>query len=222
MKRAVLISTLVLVLVFCWSMACAEDAFFVIVGKKRNYAPVEKSGVTKWYNSDGDETACSGTGQDGEYQKGIAWPSPRFTDNGDGTVTDNLTGLIWLKDANCIKSNYPEFDCDDTYGDGKVIWQHELDFVSGINDGTYPNCGGGHTDWRLPNVRELHSLIDFSSVNPAVPNAAGTGQWTEGDPFSNVLPYVYWSSTTRAQSYCQSAWKVTIADGSTTATDKSD
>ena len=32
----------------------------------------------------------------------MAWPNPRFTDNSDGTVTDNLTGLIWLKDANCF------------------------------------------------------------------------------------------------------------------------
>ena len=35
-------------------------------------------------------------------QKGVAWPNPRFTDNGNGTVTDNLTGLIWLKNANCF------------------------------------------------------------------------------------------------------------------------
>jgi len=32
---------------------------------------------------------------------GVSWPSPRFTDNGNGTVTDNLTGLIWLKHASC-------------------------------------------------------------------------------------------------------------------------
>ena len=35
-------------------------------------------------------------------KKGVAWPNPRFTDNGNGTVTDNLTGLIWLKNANCF------------------------------------------------------------------------------------------------------------------------
>ena len=41
-------------------------------------------------------------GDDGDLEKGITWPNPRFTDNGVGTVTDNLTGLIWLKDANCF------------------------------------------------------------------------------------------------------------------------
>ena len=43
-------------------------------------------------------------GSDGALQKGVAWPNPRFTDNNNGTVTDNLTGLIWLKNANCIGS----------------------------------------------------------------------------------------------------------------------
>ena len=43
---------------------------------------------------------CKGTGQDGEIQAGVPWPNPRFTDNEDGTVTDHLTGLIWLKNGN--------------------------------------------------------------------------------------------------------------------------
>ena len=40
-------------------------------------------------------------GSDGALQKGTAWPNPRFTGNGDGTVTDNLTGLTWLQNTNC-------------------------------------------------------------------------------------------------------------------------
>ena len=47
------------------------------------------------------QTTCYATGDDGDLEKGVAWPNPRFTDNGNGTVTDNLTGLIWLKNANC-------------------------------------------------------------------------------------------------------------------------
>ena len=56
-----------------------------------NKALVPKTGQTTSYD----------TGDDGEYQKGFEWPVPRFTDNENGTVTDNLTGLIWLKNANC-------------------------------------------------------------------------------------------------------------------------
>ncbi len=41
-------------------------------------------------------------GDDGDLQRGVPWPNPRFTDNADGTVTDNLTGLIWLKNANAF------------------------------------------------------------------------------------------------------------------------
>lgn len=52
-------------------------------------APVAKTG----------QSVIHSTGDDGESQKGVAWPNYRFTDNSDGTVTDNLTGLIWLKDA---------------------------------------------------------------------------------------------------------------------------
>jgi hypothetical protein len=40
------------------------------------------------------------TGDDGDLQMGVPWPNPRFTDNGDGTVIDNLTGLMWAKNAN--------------------------------------------------------------------------------------------------------------------------
>ena len=50
------------------------------------------------------QTVSYALGDDGDLQKGVMWPVPRFTDNGSGTVTDNLTGLIWLKDANCFGS----------------------------------------------------------------------------------------------------------------------
>src|SRR3990172_5700801 len=63
---------------------------------------IPKTGQTTCYDSAGNVIACTGTGQDGEIQAGVPWPSPRFMDNGDGTVTDNLTGLIWLKNANCF------------------------------------------------------------------------------------------------------------------------
>jgi len=153
-------------------------------------APVPKTGQTTSY----------ATGDDGDLQRGVAWPNPRFTDNEDGTVTDNLTGLIWLKDTVCMATNYPEFDNDEPAGDGKVTWQHALDFVAGINAGTYPDCGASYTDWRLPNERELISLIHngYGFYEPAVPDTAGTGHWSEGDPFNMAKTRGYWSSTTFA------------------------
>jgi hypothetical protein len=60
----------------------------------RARAQVPKTGQTWCWNAGGILIPCAGTGQDGDLRKGVSWPSPRFTDNGDGTVTDNLTGLI--------------------------------------------------------------------------------------------------------------------------------
>ena len=131
-------------------------------------------------------------GDDGYWERGEVWPEPRFTDNENGTVTDNLTGLMWLKDANCVKTQYPSFDNDYLNGDGRVTWQHAFDFIEGTNNGTYSACSGGYSDWRLPNREELRSLVDYSNSDPALPTS---------HPFINVesnSQVGYWSSTTNA------------------------
>jgi len=91
-----------------------------------------------------------------------------------------------------------------------------LDFVAAINAGTYDagvTPAGTYTDWRLPNVKELQSLIDFGYVFPALSNAAGTTKWSEGDAFSGVVSNFYWSSTTFAGS-TSFAWFVYLSYGS--------
>lgn len=45
------------------------------------------------------QTVSYASGDDGALKKGVAWPGPRFADNQDGTVMDNLTGLVWMQDA---------------------------------------------------------------------------------------------------------------------------
>ena len=131
---------------------------------------------------------------------GAAWPNPRFTDNSNGTVTDNLTGLIWLKNANFMA--------------GARTWAQALDDCAGLAD-----AAGGLTDgsiagdWRLPNRKELDSLIALQYSNLALPNTAGTGQWTPGDPFTGVQSNYYWSSTTHAAN-TGNAWVVHLYDGS--------
>ena len=155
-------------------------------------APVEKTGQKTTY----------GTRDDGKLRKGVAWPNPRFTDNKDGTVTDNLTGLIWLKNAGCTK-----FWATDTTGDNKRDWNGALTAANKLKSGFCGlNDGSVAGDWRLPNSKELHSLIDLRFDTPALPNTAGTGQWTEGHPFSSVASY-YWSSSTRASATTY-AWYV--------------
>ena len=147
--------------------------------------------------------------QDGNNQTGIKRPKNRFTDNGDGTITDIFTGLVWLKEANCIASSAAAFDTDGTAGDGKVTWQHAQDFVNEINAGTYPcNTTTFYTDWRLPNVREVQTLIDFTKSDPALPDS---------HPFTGVLSTssdLYWTSTSYQQ-YPTNAWLAFFHDGAT-------
>jgi hypothetical protein len=153
-----------------------------------------KTGQTKCYDTVGTEIPCSGTGQDGEIQAGVARPDSGFTDHGNGTVTDNLTGLMWTKNANLPNGR---------------TWQQALDYVSGMNAGAYPNLG--YTDWRLPNRKELFSLIDYSRYNLALP---------ADHPFANVQNYRYWSSTNSAY-WPDSAWYVDMWYGSVNQGNKS-
>ncbi len=81
-------------------------------------------------------------------------------------------------------------------------WNDAIDYSNNLSLGN-AGCGSSHTDWRLPNITELQSLIDFSNYGPALPTS---------HPFSNVQSSVYWSSITSAF-FSASAWFVTMYDG---------
>ena len=140
-------------------------------------SPVPKTGQTKCYETGdpADEIPCGGTGQDGDLQRGFSSPNPRFTDNGNGTVTDNLTGLMWLKNA-----NVPNAGRNWATALSDVVQLNTNGTMNGNNAGDTSNGGSHQTDWRLPNVRELFSLIDFGQFNPALPS---------GHPFTGFPLY---------------------------------
>src|SRR4030095_14070418 len=126
--------------------------------------------------------------QDGQYAAGC--PSEgRFVDNGDGTVTDHCTGLMWQKDT------------ADTNGDGQtpddgsdaLPWCAALAYCENLSF-------AGHDDWRLPNVRELESIVDYGGVRSSI------------DPVFGALSSVYWSSTTIAGNP-PIAWHVDFVSG---------
>ena len=150
------------------------------------------------------QTVQQAAGDDGALQKGAAWPSPRFTDNSNGTVTDNLTGLIWLKDANCIE----------TVGGvtgGQIPWADALTFCSNLaNENCGLSDGSSAGDWRLPNLFELESLRDMSQYGPALPS---------GHPFSSVQNSYYWSSTSYSHDPAD-AWGVGLYGGHVSIDDK--
>jgi hypothetical protein len=188
MKRVLLICLSLVLALGGWSAAFAEDGFYVIPSMK----VVPKTGQTETY----------GTRDDGALKKGVAWPTPRFTDNGNGTVTDNLTRLIWMKNANAF---------------GTKTWNDALTAANGLASGSADLTDGSQAgDWRLPNFRELHSLVDITRVFPALP---------EGHPFTNVQSSLqssyYWSSTTYVD-FTGYAWYVDFAGGAVTTFTKSD
>jgi PKD repeat protein len=133
------------------------------------------------------------TGDDGDLQKGVMWPgygNDRWTDNENGTVTDNLTGLIWLKNANCW---------------GQKTWNEALSECNGLSAGYCGLTDGSAAgDWRLPSRKEFISLFDDENYNPALPT---------GHPFSDVQLDLYWSSTTKA-GITSNAWVMSLIHGS--------
>lgn len=126
-------------------------------------APVPKTG----------QTAIYGTRDDGSLRPGVAWPSPRFVDHGNGTVTDALTGLIWLKNANCFGAKI--------LNDAIAASRSLASGTCGLSDGSIAG------DWRLPTIRELESLVDLDRSSPALP---------DGHPFTGVQSGYYCSSST--------------------------
>lgn len=142
-------------------------------------AQVSKTGQTVSYAS----------GDDGDLEKGIAWPDPRFTINSDGTITDNLTDLIWLANANC----FGQRDWTTALTDANSLANGSC----GLTDGTVAG------NWRLPSFRELESLIDAERSSPAL---------LQSYPFTDVQSANYWSGTT-SSSNTDNAWFVDLNDG---------
>jgi hypothetical protein len=105
-------------------------------------------------------------------------PEQRFRDNKNGTVTDSLTGLIWLKNTRCF---------------GMLDWEGARRAAESLKDG---DCGpdpafmlsdgSSAGDWRLPTMAELCTLIDFSKRDPALP---------DGHMFSDFPSGYFWSAT---------------------------
>jgi hypothetical protein len=124
-------------------------------------------------------------------------PEPRFMDNKNGTVTDNLTGLIWLKNTKCF---------------GMMDWEDAQRAVKSLKDG---DCGpdpalmlsdgSSAGEWRMPTMSELCTLIDFSRRDPALPS---------GHMFSAVPPGYHWSATT-LDYHSGMAWIVYFESGTT-------
>jgi len=122
------------------------------------------------------QTVSHLSGDDGATQIGVTWPSPRFSLMADtNCVRDNLTGLIWARNMNF----------------GSFSWSDGVAFCDGLEY-------GGTNDWRMPNILELNSLVDYSRNGaPSLPT---------GHLFTNLVTanVSFHTSTTDASNSGQS------------------
>lgn len=137
------------------------------------------TGQTECYDDLGHKINCASAnfpGQDGFYRAGRQ-NEGRFLDNGDGTAMDIYTGLMWQKET----------------APGTYNWQDALIYCENLEL-------AGHTDWRLPNLLELQSIVDFGRFTPAI------------DPVFEAWSGWYWSSSSFAY-YPARAWNVFFNSG---------
>lgn len=139
-------------------------------------------------------------------------PDNRYIENSDGTVTDTVTGLMWKQCAEGVSSITKA--CD-TGVPATFTWQGALQKAVDMNSGS---AGGnqGYTDWRLPNIKELNSLLEMACYSPAInttffPATPSSEFWSSSpytlDPDDPMLAYLGDRSSNRA-------WFVFFGDGS--------
>jgi hypothetical protein len=152
---------------------------------------------------------CAGTGEDGEFTQGVALD---YVDNGDGTISDNGTGLMWEKlyNDNSVRHDYNNFS---------YLWEGAFKKIDDLNAENF----AGFSDWRVPNIRELDSIVAFNKIDLTVDSAFGLNcddpqiSCSEGqeDPCSCTLDNDYWTSTTseKTATSANQAWYIDFKTG---------
>lgn len=169
---------------------------FTVPGTFLPTAGIPKTGAPKvgYVTTQGEDGTAGNT-------KGTPASGAKYTISGDTlTVLDNGTGLRWVRNPISIGG----------------VWASTMTWADAITNCAALNAGagyGGYTDWRVPNVKELQSLVNYGNVSPAIGETTGNGSAAVHEvPFTNTQSYYYWSSTTYAD-ITGYAWVVDFDDG---------
>jgi hypothetical protein len=191
------IGTIFVFFAFCIGACAWENKSLPESPKDDALADIVNPFKSTCYDWRGSIIPCDFKGPYAELLSDKPIPDPRFMDNQDGTLTDHLTGLIWLKNMKCL---------------GMMDWEGARLAAESIKDG---DCGpdpaliisdgSSAGDWRLPSMSELCTLIDFSKRDPALPS---------GHIFSAVPTGYHWSATT-LDHHSRMAWIVYFESGTT-------
>ena len=170
--------------------------------------------------SEGDQTLIEGILAGSATRAAKILDGKRFVDNGDGTVTDNKTGLMWEKKTTAVGSGIDlanPNDVDNYYtwhaGSGSTAPTGTAftNFLDKLNGQAGPGTGfAGHYDWRLPTLEELQGIVD-----PSAPGCGSGGPCIDA-VFGPTQSDLYWSSSSY-QNFPGFAWSVFFLDGSTGA-----
>lgn len=148
-------------------------------------ARIFKTGQTSCYDNSGTAVACAGTYQDGEAQAGL---TQQFVDNGDGTISDTTSGLMWEK----LSSDGSIHDVGRGYS-----WSGLFTRMATLNSSLF----AGYSDWRVPTIHELQSLASYGVGSPAIPAifrtacVSGCTVTTCSCTAASISSERYWSST---------------------------
>ena len=121
------------------------------------------------------------------------WPNSRYRIQGDGTVIDTRTGLMWMQCS--LDQTYEASDNSCSESTIGYTWQAALAEASGYSFSDYD-------DWRLPNRQELSSLVAYDRYSPSI----------NSDVFPNTISSYYWSSSPTSDSSGY-AWGFSFSDG---------
>ena len=145
-----------------------------------------------------------------------------YQDNGDGTITDLNTGLMWEKKS----MDGTDHDVTKVFPWSSLFQATIWDWIDAINTEVANGIGfAGFNDWRIPNVKELQSIVNYGTFGPAVDPAFHNNEspgCTVLTCSATAVARAYWSSTTIAVAAAIDAWDVEFVNGVVTGGLKSD